>query len=216
MKTTLISVAVTLLFAVVSAQESNDSPAALTNAQAQVALKLEQFSRMNTNYDLLLQAQKISASMNQRGSRTNLEALDEGCLRLQLKVLLALTAAGDAHYDWDAPSNRIYLNMAPPLADSNGVSWPSGVDPGVIRDPKARKAYEDELEANRRRIERLNREVALSRAADYAVIDIYYFIHGFPEDSRARKRAFEIIDQTVTDAGIRRRLESEEHPGLRL
>ncbi|HXE41758.1 MAG TPA: hypothetical protein VN516_01945, partial [Candidatus Baltobacteraceae bacterium] len=177
MKMTLMTAMAGLLaWNVTLAQESNDSLEALTNAQTKAQLKLEQFAKDNTNYDLLLEAQKISASMNQRGDKTNLDKLDEGCLRLQLKVLLALEKARDAHFDPKSPTNTAYINLIPPLPDSNGMIYPSGVDPNAIKDPKARKAYEDAIAENNERIKRLNREIALSRGADYAVIDIWYFV----------------------------------------
>jgi hypothetical protein len=206
----------TLFFSTASAQiESNDSPAALTNAELQVRLKLEQFAKTNADYQLLLDAQKISASLNPRGdNKTNLSQLDEGCLRLQLKMLLALAAARDPSYDPNAPTNAVYLNLAPPLPDSNGVMWFSGVDPNAIRDPKARKAYEDAIAANNRRLEKAKREMALSRGEASALMDIWLFVkHGFPENSAARKRAVEIVEKTVSDEAILSRFRSDSMPG---
>ncbi len=204
-----------LLAATLAQAESNDSLDALTNVEAQVQLKLEQFARTNADYQLLLEAQKISASLNPRGDRTNLSRLDEGCLRLQLKVLLALANARDSHYDSNASTNRVYLNLIPPLSDSNGVMWPSGVDPNAIKDPKARKAYEDAIAENNRRNEKLKREMALSRGEEYALMDIWIFVkHGFPENSAAQKSAIEIVEKTVSDEAILSRFKSDSMPGL--
>jgi len=101
----------------------------------------------------------------------------------------------------------------PPLPDS-GVVWPSGVDPKVIKDPKARKAYEDAIAENHRRNEKLKREMSLSRGVDYAVIDIWHFVRGFPADSAAREGAFEIIVTGVADEALQSRIKSDTHPGL--
>jgi len=193
--------------------ESNDSADVLKDAEAKVQVKLEEFARTNADYELLLDARKLASSMNPRGDKATLSKLDEGCLRLQLKVLLALAKARDPHYDHNAPTNSVYLNLVPPLPDS-GVVWPSGVDPKVIKDPKARKAYEDAIAENHRRNEKLKREMSLSRGVEYAVIDIWHFVRGFPADSAAREGAFEIIVTGVADEALQSRIKSDTHPGL--
>jgi len=219
MKMTLkMAVAVGILFSVVALAlgESNDSPEALTNAAAMIQLKFAQFAKTNADYQLLLDARKIASSMNPRGdNKTSLSVLDEGSLRLQLKVLLALAKARDPYYDRNSPTNTVYLNLIPPLPDSNGVMWPSGIDPNAIKDPKARKAYEDAIIANNRRIEKLRREMDLSRGVDSALIDIWVFVkRGLPENSAARNRAIEIVTKTVSDKSILERFNSSEMPGL--
>jgi hypothetical protein len=210
-----VAIGLLLLAATLAQAESNDSLDVLTNAEMQVEMKLEQFAKANADYQLLLEAQKISSSLNPRGDSTNLSRLDEGCLRLQLKVLLVLANARDSHYDSNASTNRVYLNLIPPLPDSNGVMWPSGVDLNAIKDPKARKAYEDAISENNRRNEKLKREMALSRGEEYALMDIWIFVkHGFPENSAAQKSAIEIVEKTVSDETILNRFKSDSMPGL--
>ena len=211
-----ILVAVGILFSGAAwAQESNDSMEKLTNAEAQVQLKLGQFAKTNANHELLLEAQKISASLNPRGdNKTTLSPLDEGCLRLQLKTLLALTQARDLHYDRNAQTNAVYMNIAPPLTKA-GQGYESGMSPEAIKDPVERKAYEDAISENHRRNEKLRREMALSRGVDYALIDIWVFVkRGLPENSAARNRAIEIVTKTVSDKSVLERFNSSEMPGL--
>ena len=215
-KTLGISVATGLLLlaATLARAESNDLLDALTNAEAQVQLKLEQYARTNADYQFLPEAQKISASLNPRGDNTNLSQLDEGCLRLQLKVLLALANARDPHYDRNASTNAVYLNVAPPLSKGN-EPLASGMDPEAIKDAEVRKAYEDAIAENNRRNEKLKREMALSRGEEYALMDIWIFVkHGFPENSAAQKSAIEIVDKTVSDEAILSRFKSDSMPGL--
>jgi hypothetical protein len=203
-----------LLAATLAQAESNDSFDALTNAEAQVQLELEQFARTNADYQLLLEAQKISASLNPRGDKTNLSRLDEGCLRLQLKVLLALASAHDPYYDRDASTNIVYANVMPPLSKRNEPLM-SGMDPEAIKDAEVRKAYEDAIAENNRRNEKLKREMALSRGEEYALMDIWIFVkHGFPENSAAQKSATEIVEKTVADETILNRFKSGSMPGL--
>ena len=100
-------IALLLVFATQVFAESNDSQKALKNAQTKVQLKLDQFAKDNADYEALLAAQKLSASLNPRGDKTHLAKLDEECLRLQVKVLLALANARDPHYDRDARENIV-------------------------------------------------------------------------------------------------------------
>jgi hypothetical protein len=107
------------------------------------------------------------------------------------------------------------MNLAPPLPDTNGVWYPSGVDPNAIKDPKARQAYEDVLAANNQRIEKLRREVSLSRGVDYALIEIWMFVRrGLPENSAAQYRAIEIVTKTLPDKSLLDRFDSSDMPGL--
>jgi hypothetical protein len=54
----------------------------LAEAEAAVQRKLDQFGKTNADYELLLSAQKISASLKPRKDKNDLTKLDEDCLRL--------------------------------------------------------------------------------------------------------------------------------------
>ena len=199
-------------FAVATARaESNDSMATMTNAEVAVQAGFDKYSTTH-DYKLLLEARAVSSSMNVRERGPALSELDERCLRLQLKTLLAVQEARDQKYDPKAPENIVYNNVAPP--DSGGQGVAAGMDPEAIRDPVARKKYEDAIAANNRKNEKLRRERDLSRCVDRAVIDIWYFVRNLPAGSEGRRRASQIIDATVTDKAILMRLKSDEHPGL--
>jgi hypothetical protein len=202
-----------LMVSVALRGESNDSPEALKTAEAQVQSRLEQFSKTN-QVDLLLEARTIASSLNPRGDELVLSNLDEDCLRLQLKVLLAIVAARDPHYDRKASTNIVYGNVMPPLMKGN-QGFAAGMDPKGIKDAEARKAYEDAIAENHRRNEKLNREMALSREVERALIDIWVFVkRGFPEKSDAKTTALEIIEKTVTDKTLLARLKSDSPPGI--
>ena len=186
----------------------------MTNAQAAVQLKLDQFAKTNADYELLLTAQRISASLNPRGDKNHLSQLDEKCLRLQLKVLLALAEARDPHYDRNAATNVVYINVTPPLSKGTEPLI-SGMDPQAIKDVEVRKAYEEAIAQNHRHGEKLRRELALSRAMDHALIDIWLFTKkGFAENSAAKKTALEIVQTTIPDKNLLDRFNSETMPGL--
>ncbi len=90
------------------------------------------------------------------------------------------------------------------------------MSPSAIKDPEARKAYEDAIAANQRRNEKLKREMALSREVDRAAIDIWVFVNrGFPENSTAKPAANAIIEKTVTDKALLARLKGDTMPGIR-
>jgi hypothetical protein len=208
----LIPIVLVCLYAASIHAESNESLVVLKDAETTVQAKIEEFSRTD-RYELLWEAQKVASSLNPRGGNSVLEPLDEGSLRLQLRVLLALAKARDLHFDPEARENRVYLNV--PVPDSNGLSiWPSGIDPNAIEDPTTRKAYEDAIAANRRRQEKVEREAKLSDGLDYAVLDIWIFVRGFPARSVARKSAFDIIENTLADEKIRNRIRAEIRPGV--
>ncbi len=194
--------------------ESNDSQKALKNAQTEVLLKLDQFAKDSADYEPLLAAQKLSASLNPRGDKTHLSKLDEECLRLQLNVLLALANARDPHYDRNARENTVSLNVAPPLTNGNEPMM-AGMDPKAIRDRRARKAYEDAIAENHRRAEKLKREMAISRGVDYALLNIWVFVKsGFPEHSAAKKEAEKIVQKTIPDGILLDRFDSGTMPGV--
>jgi hypothetical protein len=192
--------------------ESNDSLEALRAAESQVQTKLDTFATNKMNYQLLLDAQKVASSLNPRGDEAALSPLDLGCLELQLKVLLALVNARDPQYDFRDQRNRPSLSVTPPLPDVDGRRYPNGVDPKVIKDPAARKAYEDAIADNHRRAEKSQRELLLSRGQDYAELAIRYFVRGFPVDSAARKSAFTVIEATIADKALRDALMSDSRP----
>jgi hypothetical protein len=194
--------------------ESNESPDVLVNTQAAVQLQLDAFAKEKSNYDHLLAAQKLSASLNPRGGKATLSKLDEDCLRLQLKVLLALSEARDRHYDRKAPANRVAINIMPPVSNANELRI-SGMDPTAIKDPTARKQYNEAIAENLQRLEKSNREHALSRGMDYALIHIWIFVQrGFRQDSPAQKRAIEIVHETIQDKELLERFNSKTRPGI--
>ena len=193
-------------------EESNESPAVLQEAETQVQAKLDAFGKTD-GIERLAEARKLAFSLNPRQRTGSLSSLDEGSLRLQIKVLLAIQKARDPHYDPAAPENIVYLNVAPPVTPTNeGVM--AGMAPSAIKDPVARKAYEEAIAANHRRNEKSHRELDLSRGVDYCVISIWRFTRGLAEDSAARRNAFEIIEKSVPHEALRKRLLSDESPGL--
>ena len=191
--------------------ESNDSMQTMTNAEAAVQAKLAEYSRTG-DHRLLVEARGLASSMNPRQRGNTLSPLDEQCLRLQLKVLRSVQDARDKDYDPKAPENIVYMNIMPP--DSGGQGVMAGMDPKAIRDPVARKKYEDAIEENNRKNAKLRRELDLSRCVDRAIIDIWHYVRNFPEGSEARTKANQIIISDVTDKALVKRLESNESPGL--
>jgi hypothetical protein len=191
--------------------ESNDSDQSMTEAKAAVQGKLAEYANTG-NAHFLIEARKIASSMNPRERCDSLSALDEDCLRLQLQVLLALQNARDQKYDPQAPENIVTLNVAPPVDAGQGVA--AGMSPEAIKDPVARKKYEEAIADNNRRNSKLRKELNLSRGVDRAVIDIWHFVRNLPEESEARRQARQIIMTTVTNKILLERLLSENSPGL--
>ena len=122
MKTTLGTMLLLGLAVLRAAGESNESAARMMNAEIAVQAKLEAYTKTN-DYELLLDARKFASSMNarQRGGDALL-ALDEWCLRLQLKTMLAIQSARRSTFDPNAPENIAYQNVSPPDNGGQGVA----------------------------------------------------------------------------------------------
>src|SRR6185503_5108648 len=98
MKRTLTLFLLLLGLSIRTRAESNESLETLKYAEERVQANLDEFSRTD-NYEFLVNARKIASSLNPRGDKATLSPLDEGCLRLQLKVLRALAMARDTNFD---------------------------------------------------------------------------------------------------------------------
>src|SRR5436190_1148728 len=103
MNATALSILLVLFLIVPAAstlafEESNESPDVLHEAETQVQAKLDGFDKTNRT-ELLTEARKVAFSLNPRQRTGPLSSLDEGSLRLQIKVLLAIQKARDPHYD---------------------------------------------------------------------------------------------------------------------
>ena len=201
------------LAACLAKAEPNEPSKVIVATEAQVQAKFDEYKPTAGNYPVLLEAQKLSNCLYPRNSQKALDKQDESALRLQLKILVALTRACDTNYNRNAESNRVYMNVMPPLAKKGGL-YASGMSPEGIKDPEERKAYEDAIAANRKRGEKLNRETELSRGVDYAVITTWRFTRSLPTDSEARKRAFEIIESSISTPAVLKRLQSDASPGM--
>lgn len=177
--------------------ESNDSIQTMTNAEATVQAKIADYSR-TSEYRLLIEASGLASSVNPRQKGNALSELDERCLRLQLKALMAVQDARDKNYNPKAAENIVYANIMPP--DSGGQGVMAGMDPKAIRAPAARKKYEDAIAKNNAKNVKLRRELDLSRCVDRAIGDIRHFVRNFPAASEARIKADQIIVGTVADS----------------
>jgi hypothetical protein len=118
-------------FAGGAAAETNDEQTIVTN-------NLNDYKRTG-DYSYLLKAyDAIHVDSNSQAS-----------LEVKLNLLQLAYQARDWAYDLNA-DHHIFLNVMPPLVPPDGFVA-SGMDPEDIKDPVARKAYEDAIAENDRR-----------------------------------------------------------------
>lgn len=121
-----------------------------------------------------------------------------------LKLLAATEQNLDPNYDKNV---AIQLNLAPP--PDGGVEWPSGVDPKVIKDPKARSEYEDALKTNREKAERYGFQLRLHRIAARVTMDVERFLKSSYTSSQSDKKEIdEVLKRSALSPTGRQKLKS--------
>ena len=103
--------------------------------------------------------------------------------------------------------HELVVNVSPPLGSAPFTA--SGMDPEGIKDPRARKRYEDDIAANNLRWAQFNREKALQRLVDDGLRDVRMQIRNQGADPASRKRAVEVIDSIIKEEKLRARLVEE-------
>jgi len=131
----------------------------------------------------------------------------EQMLRLRLEVIKAIDSAMDRGFDPEAPQNRAFMNVVPPVVPTNPPGpLMSGMDPAAIKDPVARKAYEETIEKNKKKIAKTNREHSLKMTFDSCVNNTWVFLLNLRKDSPAYPRGIQIVEETVKDTNVVRKL----------
>jgi hypothetical protein len=123
-------------------------------------------------------------------------------MELKLKILQACHNARDASYDLSKPNFTI--NVVPPLGSAQ-VTAPS-MDPKYIKDPVARKKYEDDIAENDKRRAKWNHERALQRIEDDLINNIKVVIMGQPAESQLSRDFITLIHSNITDKALHEKL----------
>jgi hypothetical protein len=162
------------------------------------------------NHMLLIDARKISEKLYPEHWPKEMTSEAEQMLRVRLDLMKALDSAIDKSFDPHAPENRAYMNVMPPVMPTNrfGVIA-SGMDPAGITDPVARKAYEEAIALNSKKIAKNNREHRLKMEFDRCVNDAWIFLLNLRNDSPAYARAIQIVEETIKDADVLRKLKKK-------
>jgi hypothetical protein len=204
-----ISVSVVLLQSVVAQAEqpkTNDALGALQGKAAEIRAKVATFSKTD-NYQLLMDAAEIADHLYPEQWPREMTGEAEQMLRLRIEVIKAIDSAIDRAFDPGAPENRAFINVAPPVTPTNPPGpTASGMDPAGIADPMARKAYEEAIAKNSKKIAKINREHSLERAFDSSVNSTWVFLLNLRKDSLAYRRGIQIVEETVTDTNVVRKL----------
>ena len=116
-------------------------------------------------------------------------------LKAWFQVLATIDGSLDPNFN---PDDVPSMSVAPP--PSGGASFPPGVDPQAIHDPKARSDYEVALAKNRKKADDYNLQTQLRLLDPKATGDVERFVqahfHSIPED---RKEIDEVADEVSLD-----------------
>lgn len=155
----------------------------------QVASQLSAFEKTSL-LDQLEEAVKVMESVSPFGPNKDmvLARTRKRKAELWLGLLVVIDKNLDPNYDKNVV---IQLNLVPP--PDGGVRWPSGVDPKVINDPKARAEYEAALKANREKAERYNFQLGLHRIDTRVSMDVERFVQSSYAGSESDKKELDDI-----------------------
>ena len=123
-------------------------------------------------------------------------ALRKETLEGWLSLFAAIDGSLDPTFD---PGDLPLLSAEPPPSD--GILFPPGVDPSLLKDPGARAEYERRIEANRQKTERYNLQIKLRRLDERLMPRLEAFIRSAystsiePED---RREVLAAIQATIT------------------
>jgi hypothetical protein len=204
----VISASIILLPGVVPlAEAQTNNPLGTLQARAdEIHARIAAFSK-SQNHQLLLDAAEIGNDLYPEQWPREMTGQAEQMLRLRIEVLKAIDSAMDKGFDPEAPQNRAFMNVTPPVMPTNPPGpIMSGMDPAAIKDPVARKAYEEALEKNKKKITKANREHSLKMTFDSCVNNTWVFLLNLRRDSPAYSRGIQIVEETVKDTNVVRKL----------
>ncbi len=119
-----------------------------------------------------------------------------------LSLWLGLLQILDHHLDPNFNPEDGPEELVQPPRTSDGVVYPPGADPALIRDPRARAEYEKAIAANRAKVENYRLQIHLRRLDERITQRAKEFIRGSyrpaSDDQEELKKA---IEETIKDPG---------------
>jgi len=125
-------------------------------------------------------------------------------LRFKLKLLQVCFESQDKAYDMKNPP-EVYVNVTPPIFAPGMMS---GMEPAAIKDPEARKAYEEAIAENKRREEQYAREKSLQEFIDSGVRGVRGHLN-LSKQLGTLKPDIRLIRDTVKNADLLKKIEEE-------
>lgn len=138
--------------------------------------------------------------------------------KLWLQLLNQIGKTRDLNFDFKAPENRYYANVAPPFDPSNStnVMYDSGISPEAIKEPDTRKAYEYLILKNHEKALRFGFELKLKKIdGDAMESALRYFNLTYaktPADARELIGCLSVL----ADANRRAKMEEQLHEFVEL
>ena len=131
--------------------------------------------------------------------------------KMWLSLLGIIDQSIDPTYNNQNPKNAIAVNLAPPPT-SDGISYPSGVDPKAIKDPVVRSQYEAALKQNNDKAIKAMTQTRLHHIDQLASLDVERFLQTFYTSSIEDKNELDnIMRQTKLSQDRVRKLKAPFH-----
>ena len=194
-----------------------------TNLQAQStnsidtsALRVsEQFSNQLTQFEIIMAGFTTNASIDAvmvametlKSTLSNLENVPANVDRQQqAKMWFDFLATIDKHTDTNFSQTNASISINVPPPSYNGVQYPAGVDPSVIKDPVARSQYESALKSNRELAWKIGFQKELEQINRRAGSDIERFLISHYSSSESDKGELDniISKSKLSDAWMQR------------
>jgi hypothetical protein len=131
--------------------------------------------------------------------------------KLWLRLLGQISRVRNTHFDFKAPENMYYANVAPPLDPSNPrtFSYEAGTDPRYIKEPDIRKAFEETIQKNHQKALRFGFELRLKRLDEECNESaMRYFNSVYAKTQQDAKELVQCLE-VLTDANHRAQMKDQ-------
>jgi len=195
----LIIVLVQSLLAVTALGEEKDMMRHLTERNEDVRQELAQFEAKK-DPEFLRKAYRSISAVPIDQSQQNWKEACHGIIRTTLRIAEKCYSARDYSYDLENHP-PLYTKVSPPLGSAPFIV--AGMDPKLIKDPDARKQYEEAIAENDRRCAKDSRERSLQQTLDRCIWRLQVLVKCLPPNEEPGNSGIEIIKSAVKQEALR-------------
>jgi len=193
---------VVMVFSATGRCEDGSVPDGCATPEEQVSRGLREFREDNDHRSLERAYSLLPSLIASAEAARNKQDRDRALL-LMLEFLAECNEAHDKTYDLnDHPP--FFTKVMPPLGSARTVI--AGMDPKEIKDPEARKQYEEEIAENTRRKEKYQRERILQRVLSGGVRHIRAYVEASLAAGSFTDRHISMVEKHITDTTLKSRI----------